>query len=418
MAVNDSFTNLINDITEQVLQQVQTQVRGVIVDSVNQKINELVSGDDIKAIVNSRIVETLHNYTPDLTQFETNLQDIGNQITNRLNDTTNSTVNEIITAKINSINVDESINNFISSKLDTLSEKFPFKPKSISGSAIDAPGLQISGDNIQGGVIRKFGSTGIDDQSSHCQVTIMDLGIVVENTLYAGKLEVKGGATIDGDLTILGKITDNDVYFKLIADTSDETMVKIAPKIIEEYQSIVFDRIRNEGIDLNKITINGKVAIDGNKLTSAITESQLQSLGVVRDFQTQGENLLSDTLYVSKTRVGINTMEPNSALSVWDEEIEIGVGKQSQNIARIGSARDQKIILGTNKKDNITLLPDGVTEISYLRLGNTMMSSSPTPPHYDAPRGTIVFNEQPNLGGPLGWVSLGDAKWANFGIVD
>jgi len=29
-----------------------------------------------------------------------------------------------------------------------------------------------------------------------------------------------------------------------------------------------------------------------------------------------------------------------------------------------------------------------------------------------------VFNSNPSLGGPLGWVSLGDARWANFGIID
>jgi len=29
-----------------------------------------------------------------------------------------------------------------------------------------------------------------------------------------------------------------------------------------------------------------------------------------------------------------------------------------------------------------------------------------------------VFNANPTLGGPLGWVSLGDARWANFGLVD
>jgi len=418
MAVNDSFNNLINDITEQVLQQVQLQVQGVIADSVNQKINEVVNGDDIKAIVNSRIAENLYNYTPDLSQFEHSLQDVGNEITNRLNATADAKVNEIISAKISSIDIDETISTFIASKLDNLSNHFPFKDHSIVGSAIDPTGLKISGDNIQGGVIRKFGSTGIDDQSSQCQITIMDVGIVVENTLYAGKLEVKGGAIIDGDLTILGKITDNEAYVKLIADASDLTLDKLKPKIVEEYQSIVFDRIRNEGIDLNKITINDKVAIDGNKLTSAITESQLQSLGVVKDLQTQGENLLSDTLYVSTKRVGVNTIEPGSALSVWDEEIEIGIGKQSQGIARIGTNRTQSIIIGTNKQDNITLLPDGSTSIPKARIGNMLFTSSLTPPHYDAPRGSVVFNEQPNLGGPMGWISLGDAKWANFGTID
>jgi hypothetical protein len=418
MAVNDSFNNLINDITQQVLQQVQAQVQGAITDAVNQQINNLISGDDIRAIVLSRVNENLYNYTPNLSQFESGLQNASNQIINNLNASAESKINGLINDKISSFDIDATISNYVSSRLESLSDKFPFKDRSIAGSAIDAEGLEITGDNITGGVIKNFGSTGIDDQSSSCQITILDVGAVFENTVYAGKLEVKGGATIEGDLTILGEITDNPGYQKLVADTGTSVLASIGPDLLDEHQNRVFERIRDEGMDLSRVTFNGKVIVDGNKLTSAILESQLQSLGVVRDLQTQGENLLSDTLYVSAKRVGVNTMDPNTALSVWDEEIEIGLGKQSQGIARIGIVRDHKLIIGTNKKDNITLNPDGVTEIPQLRLGNMLMSTSPTPPHYDAPRGTIVFNEQPNLGGPLGWVSLGDAKWANFGIID
>ena len=93
--VNDSFNNLINDITQQVLQQVQTQVQSVIIDHVNQKINELTNGNDIKAIIFSRINENLHHYTPDLSQFENSLQDVGTQIINRLNTTADAKINEI-----------------------------------------------------------------------------------------------------------------------------------------------------------------------------------------------------------------------------------------------------------------------------------------------------------------------------------
>ena len=64
------------------------------------------------------------------------------------------------------------------------------------------------------------------------------------------------------------------------------------------------------------------------------------------------------------------------------------------------------------------MTPDGAVTVKQIRIGNVLFSSSPNPPQYTAQRGTIVFNEQPNLGGPIGWVSLGDARWANFGIID
>jgi hypothetical protein len=266
-------------------------------------------------------------------------------------------------------------------------------------------------------VIQKFGSTGIDDQSSQCQVTLLDAGVVFENTIFASQLQVKGSAEIEGNLTIGGEIVDSPAYQKLINDASSSALTKIGPMLLDQHQSRVFDRIRQEGLDLNKITINGQVVVEGNKLLH-VTQSQLQTVGILRDLQTDGESLLSSTLYANNGRVGVNTMDPATALSVWDEEIEIGIGKQSKDIAKIGAPRNQQLVLSSNKQNNITLMPDGVAVITKLQIGNMLFSSSPTPPHYNAVRGTVVFNEQPNLGGPLGWISLGDAKWANFGIID
>lgn len=417
MSTTDSFAHLIEDITQRVLQQVQTQVQSVIATHINQKINELVPGDEVKAIVLSRVNENLHNYTPDLSQFENSLQDVGNQVINRLNTTADAKVNEIISSKIDTVDVDKIIYDFIYSKLDKLSEQFPFKDHSILGSAIDPTGLKITGDNIEGGVITKFASTGIDDQSTQCQLTILDQGTVIENTVYAGKLEVKGGAIIDGDLTILGHITDNSAYQQLVQDASRHAQTQIGPNILDQYQDRVFERIRDEGINLSRINIDGREIVQGDRLIN-IVNSQLQTVGVLRDLQTGGETLLSETLYTNNKRVGINTMDPVTALSVWDEEVEIGIGKQSKDVAKIGTSRDHTLILSSNKQNNIILTPDGVATIPQLRVGNMLFSSSATPPHYNSARGTVVFNENPSLGGPMGWISLGDARWANFGIID
>ena len=417
MAINDNFNNLIQDLTQQVLEQAQTQIQTAIAEAINQRLDDILSTDNINAIVRSRVQETLANYTPDISQFESSLQEVSNQIINRLNATADQQIGNLIADRIHGVDVVELAQQFITAKLDINTNYFPFKENSIPGSAVDAGGLRITGDNIQGGIIQRFASTGIDDQSSQCQVTVLDQGIVVENTIYAGTLEVKGGAVIDGDLTILGTIADSPAYQQLIQDTSRDVQTHIGPNLLDQHQDRVFERIRDEGLDLNKVTFNGETVIQGDRLVNVI-HSQLQTVGELRDLQTQGETLLSQTLYTNNRRVGVNTMDPKNALSVWDEEIEIGMGKQTQGVARIGTVRDHKLILGSNNRDNITLESNGVTAIAQLRLGNMLFSTSATPPHYDAARGTVVFNEQPNLGGPLGWVSLGDAKWANFGIID
>lgn len=418
MAVNDSFNNLINDLSQQVLEQVQQQMHSVVNNAINQRLNDALSGDVIKQMVLARVNDSLIDFTPDLSQFENSLQIASDQIIENLNLKVDTHISEKITQRINAMDVTSSIEQFISKKLEATTDKLPFREFSIPGNAVDPTLLKISGDNIVGGVIQKFSSTGIEDQSSSCQITVLDIGAVFENTLYAGAVEVKGGATIDGDLTILGRVTDNPAYRQLVADVSEDTKTTIGPELLDMHQEHVFERLRTDGINLSKIQLDGKVIIDGDRLTSAIINSQLQTVGILKDLQTQGESLLSKTLYTNNKRVGVNTMDPKTALSIWDEEIEIGIGKVRQDVAEIGTDRNHTLILSSNKQNNITMTPDGVTAIPKLKLGNMLISTAPTPPHYNAAKGTIVFNEQPNIGGPLGWVSLGDAKWANFGIID
>lgn len=418
MAVNDSFQNLVNDLTQRAIEQAQETMRDDLVTVVNQRLDEILSTGVIDRIVTARVEQQINQFTPDLTKFEEGLQTVSNNILAGLDVSANRQISDHINQKIHAIDVPALIDQAIASQLELNNYKIPFKDKTIAGTAIDVTGLAISGDNITGGVVTGFASTGIEDKASQCQVTILDQGTVFENTLYAPRVEVKGGAIIDGDLTILGNITDNPAYQKLIADASTNAQTAIGPAILDAYQDRVFERIQQEGLDLNKIKIDGQSIVEGDRLTGAVRHSQLQSVGTIRDLQTDGEALLSQTLYVSNNRVGVNTMDPNTALSIWDEEIEIGIGKQSQGVARISAARDQILILGSNKHNNITLTPDGVTAIPKLQLGNMLFSTSSSPPQYDAPRGSVVFNEVPSLGGPLGWVSLGSARWANFGIID
>jgi hypothetical protein len=144
----------------------------------------------------------------------------------------------------------------------------------------------------------------------------------------------------------------------------------------------------------------------------------LQTVGQLKELQVQGESLLSQTLYTTNKRVGINTIEPAQALSVWDQEIEIGFGKKENNTAVIGTPRSQTLIVGSNGKNNLTLTPDGATTVNRINMGSMSFTVGDMPPGDNQPRGAIVFNSNPSLGGPLGWVSLGDARWANFGVID
>jgi hypothetical protein len=413
----DIFENLVTEITEQVLRQVQQQVDTVVADSVTSRLDALINTERVNATIEERINRAVVQYQPDLSVVEKNIQTLTTNWSNQVSTDINKKVEQVVTEKINSVDLAGLIIGQINAVLDPERKAYPFPENSIEGSAINVNTLKISGDNILGGVVKNFGSTGIDDQATECKVTILDQGTVFENTLYAPRVEVKGGALIDGDLEIRGRIVDSPAYQQLVSDVVTRTQTVITDELLQQHQNVVFERIVNEGIDLNKVTFNGRLLVEGDRLVGVVN-SQLRTVGTLQDLQTQGETMLSDTLYTANKRTGINTMDPKTALSIWDEEVELGIGKYQKNVAKLATERETSLILGSNGKNNITLRPDGSVEIEYLRINNMAFTSASAPPSYDAVKGTVVFNENPSLGGPLGWVSLGDARWANFGIID
>jgi hypothetical protein len=184
------------------------------------------------------------------------------------------------------------------------------------------------------------------------------------------------------------------------------------------YANTVLSKLRAEGITLDKINVNGMDVINGSNLGNFITGSNLQTVGTLKELQVLGESFLSSTLYSSQKRVGINTIEPSNALSIWDQEIELGFGKLKDNVAFVAAPRSQKLVLSSNNKNNLTLEPDGSVTVDKINIGTMTITVGTSAPASNQPKGTIVFNANPTLGGPLGWVSLGDARWANFGIID
>lgn len=419
MATNETFDKLIQDLTKDITVQVNAQVRGIIAELVRDQIQSLVTEETVKSVITTCVNQSIDRYKPDLSVFETRIASVGENINATMGQRAERLVIDLVAQKVNQTDVPNMVSQYVIKQLTRGSGNSFFPDGAIPGTAIDINTLNVPGDRITGGVIKRFASTGIDDQASSCQLTVMDQGTVFENTLYAPKMEVRGDLNVDGRLVIRGGMdSSSDAFRSIVQQTAQAVQDSIGPELLDKHQDRVFDRIRTEGVELGKLSIGGREIFDGRTMTAAIVNSQLETVGVLRDLQTQGESLFSGTLYTTQRRVGINTMDPSTALSIWDEEIELGIGKQQKDVGRIATKREHNLVLGSNGQDNLILTPDGSVTVKKIKIGNVMMGSSPTPPNYDAPRGIIMFNENPNLGGPLGWVSLGEARWANFGIID
>jgi len=140
----------------------------------------------------------------------------------------------------------------------------------------------------------------------------------------------------------------------------------------------------------------------------------------LNELEVSGEALLSDVLYTTpgNKRVGINTMEPSDALTVWDQETEVVIGKHASQEGYIGTRRRQDLNIGANNKVGIKVRSDGTVSMDKLELLGRTISSGKSIPGHAAKKGDIVLNDNPTVGGYVGWVCLDGIRWAGYGKID
>lgn len=327
-------------------------------------------------------------------------------------------VTENIAGQIAQLDVGSLAREHLTNLLGSNAKTFNFPDRSIKGSSIQPDGLWIRGDQIAGGTIRNFESTGIQDRASQCQVTILDNATVYENQLVAKELHIAGDAVVVGNLTVSGSVNKDCQLFKDVLDHSLESLRgEMKDGMLSSFRDQVFEKIANDGIGADKIRVNGRELVKDNTLAPTVLFTNIQKVGALKELQVVGETLLDETVYVSNKRLGINTMDPSFTLDVWDQEVEIAAGKLTKDAGVICVPRAQYLVLGSNKNHNLILNPDGSVSVEMLKIGKVSQSSALKEPTADVPKGHIVWNADPKIGSPIGWVSLGSARWAHFGEI-
>ena len=399
-------------------------------DSIKSKINNEVinrlASEEFNDLVKTLTTQYIDKWIPQYdiagkaqAHIDRVVKDVADQLNKSLVVTANNQISTEITKQVAQIDVKSTVAAVIRTKLADLVTSGAFPESSIPHGTINFGGFSLSGDYVKGGIIENFGSTGIDDRSTNIQMTLMDHGVAFEAGLFAPTATIKGTLTVDGDLIVKGDIpTDTPVFGKLVAYSTERVRESLNDELFEGFSDKVHAKIRETGIDLDRLTQGGREILKGNQLGLHITESNLQKLGIVKDLQTSGEALLSQTLYTTGGRVGINTMDPSTTFVVWDEEVEMVITKRQQDTGYVGTARSQSLILGSNNKDNIVLKSDGSTQIQQLTVGGVSMASAQTSPNSNGIQGQIYWNEQPASGQYIGWVCLGGTRWAGFGKIE
>ena len=255
-------------------------------------------------------------------------------------------------------------------------------------------------------------NAGIVDKATSSQLTIMDDLVVVEGSLATRSLEtiaeikVGGSLKVEGNIILVGSLTLSDqARGNLVNETANEAVTIFC----SERESSIRDRASKDAEELISSALRSVVR--GGKLHHSITHSNLTEVGLLSKLSTSGETMLAKTAYVADQRVGINTTNPDMALSIWDDDVSMSIGKISTRTGFVGTTRAQKLVIGTNKKGAIEINEDGAVSIGTLMIGPTRVSFANTTPSWSGAKGEWAWNSNPAVNQPFAWQCLGGTRW-------
>jgi hypothetical protein len=337
------------------------------------------------------------------------------------------------------------------------------------------PFRSLSGDHINGGKVHNFASSGITDKATKPQLTMSDQGVAVQT--FSQGFTVNGNvqgedakfkvlkADVIEAVNIIGDITfEKDVPIVFSGDSIDGKGLLWAGKGSKGHtKQFVFhsdpDRFFvSEHIDLARgksITINNIKVIDEKELGPTITKSSLREVGrlnglIVDGGLSVGQFMVFDA---NTSRLGLGTENPNAALSIVDDGVELVLGTKDTVKGFIGTYASHQLELGTDNtarisissSGNITLgnpkiapvqvsvhgklsvrvsTPDPEVDLHVngaVRFNNRLQkydSTYPTSGSYN--EGDIIWNIQPRMNSYVGWVCIqtgAPGLWSPFGKI-
>lgn len=372
------------------MDNLQQAVNEQVNDLLKQRVIDAVSQLDITAAVNKYLQSRLDN--PNFQQY------VGKQVLESVEslNVTGETLKIIDTKVIETISgqvpaiqkmVRDRVDSILTQTIEQLVRSFSFPASSIPARSINWEGYTIDSQLID----LPKANPGIEDHSDRVNLTVMNDAVVVENKVVSRQIEA-----------------DSITTEKLELTSTDQPWIRSIIKSVE--QNV---KQYDYSIDINKIAVKFDERV--NEIHKDIKRST-----EMKELDVSGEAYLSGVLYSTpgNKRVGINTLEPSDALTVWDQEAEVVIGKHASQEGYIGTRRRQALNIGSNNNVGIKISPQGEVEIDKLNLCGRTIGTSAGVPGDAAKQGDIRLNTKPQNGQPIGWVCIDGNRWSSFGIIE
>jgi hypothetical protein len=328
----------------------------------------------------------------------------------------------------------------------------------------------LSGDQITGGTITNFASSGIKDEATSQQISIKDSGVEIKNIsvgLVKGDLSVENSITTKSITVDVLEVKELKTDLKLgqsapleITVSNGETLVGkgLLLKGQGSTKQLIFtanpDKFTStehfELIKDREYRIGGDPVLSATTLGQGVVKSNLRELGRLRGLIVDGSASFGQYVYYNDNtnRLGIGIEEPNAALSVCEDGVEVLLGTMDSSRGMVGTfanipfdiVTDNTSRINVGSSGNITLNSSEVVLNGRMSIGvrtrdprvdlhvagavkyqdhiHQYLNNIPDSGTYI--RGDIVWNTEPDVGRCVGWVCVragSPGTWMPFGEI-
>ena len=228
MDLNTHLAQIVEGLVADITSNVLIRVDSAISAAINNRLAAYDYAAHIQQAANAAFDRRVSEYTVDPKRLENRIVGKINETIESAQDQTRVLVENQVQERLSTVDFQRAITDSVSTLIADRMADFVFPANSIDPAALKLLELKITGDNISGGIIENFSSTGIDDRASQVALTILDDSTVIENNLLTKDLTVQGSMTINGEFVVNGAVPEDTEFFrKLVASTTSSTLTSL-----------------------------------------------------------------------------------------------------------------------------------------------------------------------------------------------
>lgn len=221
-------------------------------------------------------------------------------------------------------------------------------------------------------------------------------GLTVDGTTELnGPVNINRATSIDGPLTVSGHITARSITVDQLT-TSDGSSLEVGNYSANDEHGLDGQGLHwtwgstdnmlvyrsgarlwsSMNVDLaegKNFSIGNSPVLDTNSLGPTVVRSNLRTVGTLQSLRVSGSAEISGFAFFGDSRVGIGTDNPNAALAVSDNNVDMIIGSNEVNVGRIGTFSNDALEIVTDDIARIKITNTGEVNIGDAAFKNGVL---------------------------------------------